>query len=90
LDNLERKWSLSICIVVLNLDIACIIRTYISNLGTKRVSGIPLIRYTESRKIGEPNDFRVLQNFIVLYMLEYKWYIYLRYASLPLISICNT
>ena len=90
LDNLERKWSLSICIVLLNMDIACIIGTYISNLGTKRVSGITFIRYTGSRKIGEPNDFRVSQNVIVVYSLEYKWYIYLRYASLPLISICNT
>ena len=90
MDNLERKWSLSICIFLLNLDITCIIRTYISNLGTQRVSGITFIRYTESRKIGEPNDFRVLQNFIVVYSLEYKCYIYLRYASFPLISILNT
>ena len=52
--------------------------------------GITFIRYTESRKIGEPNYFRFLHNFTVVYCLECKCYIYLRCASFPLITTWNT
>jgi hypothetical protein len=79
LENLERKSSLSTCIFVLNLN------KFRYNM--QWVSVITFISYTGSRKIGEPNDFKVLQNFIVVYSLECKCYIYLRYASFPLISI---
>jgi len=47
-------------------------KTQISNLGTQLDPGITFIRYTQGRKIGEPNDFRVLQKFIVRYSIKCK------------------